>query len=80
MDALFGFVAPKRPSNINVKVDWSLFHFSQNFNIQITHRFSARALGRCQNQRELDLVVIKEKMVSQLYMDEAFMPAVLPFL
>ena len=38
MDDLFGFVAPIATSKINVKVDWSSPHFSQNFNIRIDFR------------------------------------------
>ena len=34
------FVAPIAALKINVKVDWSSCHFSQNFNIQIKHGFS----------------------------------------
>ena len=40
IDATFGFVAPIAASKINVKVDWSSHHFSQNFNIRIKHGFS----------------------------------------
>ena len=40
MDALFVFVAPIAASKINVKVDWSSRHFSQNFNILINHGLS----------------------------------------
>ena len=40
MDALFVFVAPKVALKINVKVDWSSCHFSQNFNTRINHMFS----------------------------------------
>ena len=34
------FVAPIAALKINVKVDWSSCHFSQNFNIRIYHGFS----------------------------------------
>ena len=34
MDALFGFEAPIATYKINVKVDWSSGHFSQNLNIR----------------------------------------------
>ena len=34
------FVAPAAAFKINVKVDWSSRHFSQNFNIRINHGFS----------------------------------------
>ena len=40
MNALFVFVAPIAALKINVKVDWSSRHFSQNFNIRIVHGFS----------------------------------------
>ena len=40
MDALFVFVAPIVALKINVKVDWSLCNFSQNFNIRINDGFS----------------------------------------
>ena len=38
--ALFIFVAPIAASKIDVKLDWSSCHFSQNFNIRIKHGFS----------------------------------------
>ena len=39
MDALFAFVAHRAALKINVKVDWSSRHFSQNLNIRINHVF-----------------------------------------
>ena len=39
-DALFGSVAPVAALKIHVKVDWSLLHFSQKFNLWSKHRFS----------------------------------------
>ena len=47
IDALFGFVAPIAASKINVKVDWSSRHFSQNFNIRIKHGFSCNNVRQC---------------------------------
>ena len=47
VDALIGFVAPIATEKINIKVDLSSLHFSQNFNIRIKHGFS------CNNVRHV---------------------------
>ena len=53
IDAFYGFETPIAASKINVKVDWSLRHFSRNFNIRIKHRFS------CNNVHHVPREVLK---------------------
>ena len=72
------FVAPIVALKINVKVDWSSCHFSQNFNIRINHRFSC--IDVSQVPREIlkteatGLVAIEGILISQSYLDELLMP------
>ena len=77
------FVAPIVALKINVKVDWSSCHFSQNFNIRINHVFLC--IGVSLVPREIlkteatDLVAIEGILISLSYMDELRMPvAALP--
>ena len=42
---MYVFVAPIAALKINVKVDWSSRHLSQNFNIRINHGFSCIVVG-----------------------------------
>ena len=74
MDALFLFVAPIVALKINVKVDWSSCHFSQNFNIRITDDHGFSCIDVSQVHREIlkteatDLVAIVGILISQSYM------------
>ena len=68
---------------INVKVDWSSRHFSQNFNIQVNHGFSCidvslvpRGILKTEGA---NLVVIEGILISQSYMAELLVPVVLQF-
>ena len=83
MDALFVFVAPKAALKINVKVDWSSRHFSQNFNILINHGLS------CIDVSLVPMEILQTdgdrsggyrgNSISQSYMDVLLVPVVLHF-
>ena len=53
IDALIRFVGPIAAYQINVKVDLSSLHFSQNVNIRIKHGFS------CNNVRHVPWEMLK---------------------
>ena len=66
------FVAPIVALKINVKVDWSSCHFSQNFNIRINHGFSCIDVSLVPREilktEATDLVAIEGILISQSYM------------
>ena len=74
------FVTPIVALKINVKVDWSSYHFSQNFNIRINHGFSCIDVSlvpwEILKTKATNLVAIEGILISQSYMDELLMPVV----
>ena len=73
MDALFVFVAPIAALKINVNVDWSSQHFSQNFNIRIDHGFSCIDVSLVPREilkpRATDPAVIEGILISKSYIE-----------
>ena len=79
-DTLFRLVAPIEAYRVNVKVDRSSRHFSQNFNLRSKHGFPRVNVRQVPRDVATYLVVIEGHLISQSHMDEVLRSVVLIFL